>query len=107
MNRRQDVLSIPSHQDRPAQPGKFSIPSGLRVPGHHLDMSVRIFFLDKPRHTSRTRQRRRETELLEIAAPFVRYIRVDKYPALLRQHLILDAPVHPRPSFKGTNRSGG
>src|SRR5215510_380948 len=107
MNRRQDVLSIPSDQDRPTQPCKFSITSGLRVPGHHLDMSVRIFFLDKPGHTGPTCQCRRESELLEIDASFMGDIRVDKYPALLRQHLIFDAPVHSWPCFKGTNRSDG
>jgi hypothetical protein len=57
MNGRQNVLPIHSHQDRPAQPAKFSKPSGLGVSSHHLNMSVHMFFLNKPRHTGRARQR--------------------------------------------------
>ena len=100
MNGRQDLLSLHSHQDRPAQPSKFSKAPGLRVASHHLDMPAQMLFLDKPRYTGLAQQRRREPKLFEIDGPLVGQIRVDKHLALPRQHLVLDSPARSWSSFK-------
>ena len=100
MYRRQNLLSLHPHQDRPAQASKFSDASGLRVTSHYLDVPAKMLFLDKPRYTGLAQQHRRKPEFFEIDGPLVGRIRVGKHPALPRQHLVLDSPARPLLSFK-------
>ncbi len=74
MNRGQDFLSLHSDQNRPSQPGKFSKPFGLGIPSHHLDMPLKMLFLDKPRYAGFTQQGRRKSKFFEIHGSLVQQI---------------------------------
>jgi hypothetical protein len=93
MNRRQDLLSLHSHQDRPAPAQQILKTSGLRVASHHLTCRRRCSSSINPGTPDSLSSAEREPELFEIDGPLVGQIRVDKHLALPRQHLVLDSPA--------------
>src|SRR5678815_330039 len=107
MARRQDILPIHANENRPPQSGKISKTIGPRIACDHLNMSTQMLFFDESRRAGLALQRRREPQLLEIDVSIVGGIRVDKYSASFRQHLVFDSPApHSSSRFKRPNGSG-